>query len=104
MPSRGVGHGSETDACNDRRTSRERGEDSVEIGMMFWGGRDDLAEIRSLGISGGQLGIGGDIALTREFTAVWKNARRDEKFSVVTVVCAFEGELYTDIPTVQHTV
>lgn len=72
--------------------------------MMFWAGRDDLAEIKSLGISCGQLGIGGDIALTREFAAVWKNALGQEHFSVVTVVCAFEGERYSDIPTVQRTV
>lgn len=76
----------------------------MEIGMMFWAGRDDLAEIKSLGLSCGQLGIGGDIALTREFTAVWKTALEQEHFSVVTVVCAYDGESYADIPTVQSTV
>jgi sugar phosphate isomerase/epimerase len=76
----------------------------MEIGMMFWAARDDLAEIKSLGVSCGQLGIGGGIALTREFTAGWKNAIAQEQFSVVTVVCAYEGESYADIPTVQNTV
>ncbi|HLX44614.1 MAG TPA: sugar phosphate isomerase/epimerase family protein [Bryobacteraceae bacterium] len=76
----------------------------MEIGMMFWAGRDDLKEIKSLGLNHGQLGIAGDIALTREFTAVWKTALAQEQFSVVTVVCAYEGESYADIPTVQSTV
>ena len=76
----------------------------MEIGMMFWAGRDDLKEIKSLGLNCGQLGIPGDIALTHEFAAVWKNALAQEEFSVATVVCAYEGESYADIPTVQSTV
>ena len=69
---------------------------------MFWAGRDELAEIRSLGVNCGQLGIGGDIALTPEFASHWKKALAD--FHVPTVVCAYEGEHYTDIPTVRQTV
>jgi sugar phosphate isomerase/epimerase len=76
----------------------------MEIGMMFWAGRDNLKEIKSLGMNSGQLGIGGDVALTQEFTAVWKTALAEEQFSVVTVVCAYAGESYADVPTVQSTV
>jgi sugar phosphate isomerase/epimerase len=76
----------------------------IEIGVMFWAGRDDLAEIRSLGVRAGQLGIGPDVALTPEFTAEWKNAIAREQFKIATVVCAYQGENYADIPTVQETV
>lgn len=75
-----------------------------EIGVMFWAGRDDLAVIKSLGVQCGQLGIGGDIQLTPAFAAEWKAALARERFKLVTVVCAYEGESYADIPTVQHTV
>ncbi len=76
----------------------------LEIGVMFWAGRDDLAEIKSLGVSCGQLGIGGDTALTPAFAADWKAALRRDQFKVVTVFCAYQGESYADIPTVQQTV
>jgi sugar phosphate isomerase/epimerase len=76
----------------------------MEIGVMFWARRDDLAEIKSLGVSCGQLGIGGDIAITPSFTEGWKAALAREQFTLATVVCAFEGESYADIPTVRRTV
>src|SRR5277367_4270062 len=76
----------------------------MEIGVMFWAGRDDLAEIKALGVSCGQLGIRGDIALTEEFTSEWKRALQREQFSVVTVVCAYDGENYADIPSVRRSV
>jgi L-ribulose-5-phosphate 3-epimerase len=73
----------------------------MDIGIMFWAGRDDLAEIRSI-VSCGQLGIGGDIELTPEFAADWKSSLKD--FQLATVVCAYRGESYADIPTVEATV
>ncbi len=76
----------------------------MEIGVMFWAGRDDLRVIRSLGVECGQLGIGAGIALTPQFTEEWKSAIARERFRVVTAVCAYEGEDYADIPTVQQTV
>ena len=75
-----------------------------EIGVMFWAGRDDLREIKSLGVRSGQLGIGGGIALTPAFTADWKAALAREQFKLTTVVCAYDGESYADIPTVRATV
>jgi sugar phosphate isomerase/epimerase len=72
----------------------------MEIGVMFWAGRDDLRTVKSLGVRCGQLGIRGDIALTPEFTAQW----REPGIRIVTVFCAYEGESYADIPTVQRTV
>ena len=74
----------------------------MEIGVMFWAGRDDLEEIKSLGVKCGQLGIGGDVALTPEFASQWKRAI--DGFHIETVVCAYTGEDYADIPTVQSTV
>lgn len=75
-----------------------------EIGVMFWAGRDDLGEIKSLGVRSGQLGIGGGIALTPAFTAAWKAALAREQFTLTTVFCAYEGESYADIPTVKASV
>jgi len=76
----------------------------LEIGMMFWAGRDTLADVRGVGVSVGQLGIGPGVDLTPAFTTEWKDSLRRENFRVVTVVAAYAGEDYADIPTVQRTV
>jgi sugar phosphate isomerase/epimerase len=73
----------------------------MDIGVMFWAGRDRLAEIRSLGVSCGQLGIGGEALLTPEFLEEWREASRS--FRLVTAVCAFTGESY-DLSAVKSTV
>src|SRR5258706_4133203 len=76
----------------------------LEIGMMFWAGRDTLSDVRGVGVATGQLGIGPDVELTPAFTTEWKSALARENFRVLTVVAAYEGEDYADIPTVQRTV
>jgi len=76
----------------------------MEIGVMFWAGRDNLKEIGALGVRSGQLGVGGDIALTSQAAAEWREAIAEAQFSIATVVCAYTGEDYADIPTVQRTV
>jgi len=73
-----------------------------EIGMILWAGRDSLDEVKALGVRCGQLGIGGDVAITPEFVAEWKAAA--EEFPLYTVTAAYDGEDYADIPTVQRTV
>ena len=75
-----------------------------EVGVMFWAGRDNLAEVQSLGVQCGQLGVPGDLELTDEFAAGWKYALEQAQFPVVTVFAAYNGENYADIPTVQRTV
>jgi len=75
-----------------------------ETGVMFWAGRDTLAEIRSLGVRCGQLGIPGDLPLDDSVAAKWKAEIEAAKFTVVTVVASYNGESYADIPTVQRTV
>jgi sugar phosphate isomerase/epimerase len=50
------------------------------------------------------LGIGGDIELTSAFARQWESALRSSSFRIATVVCAYRGESYADIPTVQATV
>ena len=75
-----------------------------EVGVMFWAGRDNLAEVQSLGVQCGQLGVPGDLELTDEFAAGWKSALEQAQFPVVTVFAAYNGENYADIPTVQRTV
>jgi L-ribulose-5-phosphate 3-epimerase len=78
----------------------------LEIGVMFWAGRDPqetLRELTSLGVRCGQLGIPGDFDLKGAASA-WKRALVDQGFEVVTVFCAYNGEDYADAPTVQKTV
>jgi sugar phosphate isomerase/epimerase len=78
----------------------------MEIGVMFWAGRDPhvtIREVKSLGVGCGQLGIPGDMKLDGA-AAQWKQALTDEKFTLVTVFAAYDGESYADIPTVQRTV
>ena len=76
----------------------------MEIGIVFWAGRDHLAELRALGVQSGQLGLGGDAPLTSAAAVEWREAIADAKFSIATVICAYTGEDYADIPTVQRTV
>jgi len=79
----------------------------LEIGLMFWAGRDPaetLREVKALGIRCGQLGIPGDLVLDAAQAASWKRALADENFRLVTVFAAYTGESYADIPTVQDTV
>ena len=76
----------------------------LEIGVMFWARRDKMGEIKALGVRCGQLGIGPDVVLTRDFAWDWNAALEHTGLSIVTVVCAYKGEDYADIPTVQRTV
>jgi sugar phosphate isomerase/epimerase len=78
----------------------------MEIGVMFWAGRDPaetLRELKSLGVRCGQMGVPGDMPLDGAGPS-WKRALEDEGFTVVTVFAAYNGESYADIPTVQRTV
>ena len=75
-----------------------------EAGVMFWAGRDSLEEICSLGVRCGQLGIPGDLKLDDSVAAKWKAEADAANFTIVTVVAAYNGESYADIPTVQRTV
>jgi len=76
----------------------------MEIGVMFWAGRDNLADLRALGVRSGQLGVGGDSRLTSSAAVEWREAIGEADFSITTVVCAYSGEDYADLPTVQRTV
>jgi len=70
---------------------------------MFWAGRDDLAEIRSM-VDCGQLGVGPDLDLDAAFMAQWKSVLAMQHFRLATVVCSFHGESYADIPAVEASV
>jgi len=79
---------------------------ALEIGVMFWAGRDPLETIReveALGVRCGQLGVPGNLPL-QGAAASWKAALDAEQFTLVTVFAAYDGEDYADIPTVQRTV
>lgn len=78
----------------------------LEIGVMFWAGKDPvqtLREVKALGVRAGQLGVPGEMPLEGAAEA-WKAALKAEDFTVVTVFCSYIGESYTDIPTVEQTV
>jgi len=77
-----------------------------EIGVMFWAGRDPvetIRELQALGARCGQIGVAGDTPLAGA-APKWKAAIEAENFPVVTAFCAYNGESYADIPTVQQTV
>lgn len=76
----------------------------LEAGVMFWSGRDSLAEMKELGVRCGQLGVPGDMALTTAAAETWKSEIAREAFTVVTVVAAYDGESYADKAAVEHTV
>ena len=77
----------------------------LETAVMFWAGGDPastIAELTSLGIRRGQLGLPGDLDLS--CAAAWRDALNAASFPVYTVFAAYNGESYADIPTVQQTV
>ncbi len=78
----------------------------LEIGVMFWAGRDPLEtvrEVKALGVRCGQLGIPGDLDLDGA-AGKWKQALEAEEFMLVALFAAYTGEDYADIPTVRRTV
>jgi sugar phosphate isomerase/epimerase len=72
----------------------------LEPGVVFWGERDNLAEIRSLGVRCGQLVTPGTMPLNRETATPWMA----DDFAILTVFAAYDGEDYADVPTVERTV
>ncbi len=79
----------------------------LEIGVMFWAGRDPVEtvkEVKALGVRSGQLAIPGDLTIDAAVTDAWKRALAAEDFHLTTVFAAYDGEDYADIPTVQRTV
>jgi sugar phosphate isomerase/epimerase len=78
----------------------------LEVGVMFWAGRDPLQtirEVKALGVQAGQLGVPGDMPLEGA-AAAWNSALEQEDFALATVFCSYTGESYADLPTVQQTV
>ena len=82
------------------------GLEDLEIGLMFWAGPDakaTLKQVKSFGVRAGQLGFPGALPLEGAAEA-WDKALTEEHFTAITAVCAYIGEDYADIPTVQRTV
>lgn len=76
----------------------------MEPGVVFWAERDDLATVMKFGVRTGQLIVHGGMVLDETVAAQWKAALDAAGFKLVTVIAAYEGEDYADIPTVQRTV
>ena len=88
----------QTGAAHGSIPKRKRREDrmqilrNMEIGVMFWAGRDPretLRELKGLGVRCGQMGIPGDMDL-KGAAAGWKRALEEENFTVVTVFCRLQ--------------
>ncbi|MFL6352768.1 MAG: sugar phosphate isomerase/epimerase family protein [Bryobacteraceae bacterium] len=80
--------------------------EDLEIGLMFWAGRDPretLQKAKRFGVRSGQLGVPGEMPLEGAAER-WRDALEQENFSAVTAVCSYIGEDYADVPTVQRTV
>jgi L-ribulose-5-phosphate 3-epimerase len=80
--------------------------EDLEIGLMFWAGedaRETLKKVDVYGVRAGQLGIPGELPLEGAAER-WRDALEEEEFSVVTAVCSYLGEDYTDVPAVQGSV
>ena len=80
--------------------------EDLEIGLMFWAGRDareTIRKVKEFGVRSGQLGFPGELPLEGAAER-WRDALEEEKFSAVTAVCSYVGEDYADVPTVQRTV
>src|SRR6202007_2249989 len=112
LSTEGNGNGGKTYTQNARIETKKRRENrmqalkDLEIGAMFWGGRDPvetLREVEGLGVRCGQIGIPGDMNLGASARDAWKSVLAAEQFTLVTVFAAFNGENYADIPTVQRT-
>jgi sugar phosphate isomerase/epimerase len=76
----------------------------MEPAVIFWADRDDLPTIKAMGVSTGQLAIGGGSAIDAAAAAKWKSDLAAANFKLVTIVAAYDGEDYADIPTVERTV
>jgi sugar phosphate isomerase/epimerase len=76
----------------------------LEPGVMFWAERDQVSQMRAMGVRCGQLAIPGAMPLSDAAAAEWKRLLEREEFTVVTVFATYEGEDYADIPTVLRTV
>ena len=82
------------------------GLEDLEVGLMFWAGPDarkTLAGVKQFGVRAGQLGFPGNLSVDGAAER-WDQALTAEHFIVVTAVCSYNGEDYSDIPTVARTV
>jgi sugar phosphate isomerase/epimerase len=83
-----------------------QGLEELEIGLMFWAREDAneaIADAKRFGFRSGQLGFPEGLPLAGAAER-WDAALTAAQFSVVTAVCSYEGEDYTDIPSVLRTV
>lgn len=82
------------------------GLEDLEVGLLVWAGadaRETMDQMKRFRLRAGQLGIGGEFRLEGA-AEQWDLALTDAHCVMITAVCAFEGESYADIPTVQRTV
>ncbi len=83
-----------------------QGLEDLEIGLVIWAGPDPVQTLRDakqFGVRAGQLGFPQSLSLTGAADK-WDGALTAEAFSVTTAVCSYEGEDYSDIPSVIRTV
>lgn len=79
----------------------------MEIGLLVWADENaagTLHRLRSFGVSAGQLGVGGDLALAGKEEQWGQAFSAQPDIAIHTAVCSYLGEDYADIPTVTRTV
>ncbi|MGH9639975.1 MAG: sugar phosphate isomerase/epimerase family protein [Bryobacteraceae bacterium] len=82
------------------------GLEDLEIGLLVWAAedpRETLEQMKRFRLRAGQLGVGGELRLEGA-AEKWDRALTDAQCVMITAVCAYEGESYTDVSTVQRTV
>jgi sugar phosphate isomerase/epimerase len=80
----------------------------LELGCIFWAQNDkpavdQIKALKALGLNCAQMGCSGEFNIEGK-AAEWKAAAAAENFTLLAVVAAYDGEDYTDIPTVERTV
>ena len=75
-----------------------------EIGVVFWAGRDRLADMMALGVKCGQVVVPGEFDVSPASSDKFKAELDAAGFNLGAVFAAFDGEDYADIPTVERTV
>src|SRR5437764_14112548 len=79
----------------------------LEIGLMFWSTgnpEQDLERVYGFGLSAGQLGFPGELPVEGSAEG-WQSAlAKHREFAIMTAVCSYMGEDYSDVETVRQTV
>jgi L-ribulose-5-phosphate 3-epimerase len=78
----------------------------MEIGLVFWAGRDSggtLRELEGFGLLAGQIGVPPELDCEASLDG-WAAGLSEAGVSLSSAVCSYRGEDYSDLPTIHETV